>query len=734
MAPLCFETLLLLPANSRGPDNGRIARPGPPTFFFIMPARPAAAPRSYHSSLHLPQRQVHLDFHTSSYISDVGKEFDAEHFVETFKRAHVNSVTVFARCHHGMCYFPSKIGTPHPALCGRDLLGEMIEALHRADIRAPIYTTVAWDEDVAQRFPSWRQTRADGTFARVGNADPTKPRQPGGWHFNDWIHPDYQNYLEAHVREIAERYEVDGLFFDILFYEPHAHYSDASMELRRKHALTGRDEATFRRFETLAQERFCSRFTRLVRTVAPGATIFYNSIFDPMIDASLGARRRSRHMTHFELESLPSGFWGYYHFPRAARSARLWKANWLGMTGRFQTMWGDFGGIKPQAALEYECFRAQALGGGNSVGDQLPPRGTLDAAAYDLIGAVYQQCASAEAFYANSTALPHIGVLTANHPAHDLNESAKSDEGAIQMCEESHYEAALLDDSDALDPYALLILPDCTTVTPKLAEKLKKFNWSGGCLVLSHHAGRDANGKWALDFLPLTFADDVDKFPTYWRAKKQFWPEFSASDRVIYSQGTQVVAGRSTRVLVDRILPYFKRSDLHFSSHFQTPPIARADRYPAVVAGERFVYFADPIFREYREVGNIAARDVWRRVMEELIGAPPYGAGLPTTVLSYPRRRQRQLLLTLLHYVPLRKALQLDVLEERMSFAGEALHLPSNAQEVRVHGTGERLPRNEAGAFILPVAKGRLLLEVPNFFRASKHPIRSRAHPASLGV
>lgn len=70
------------------------------------------------------------------------------------------------------------------------------------------------------------------------------------------------------------------------------------------------------------------------------------------------------------------------------------------MTGRFQKMWGDFGGSKPQAALEYECFRSQALSAGNSVGDQLPPRGTLDSAAYDLIGAVYAQCEAAEPFYA----------------------------------------------------------------------------------------------------------------------------------------------------------------------------------------------------------------------------------------------------------------------------------------------------------------------------------------------
>jgi alpha-L-fucosidase len=111
------------------------------------------------------QRQIHLDFHTSPFIPDVGSEFDANEFAQTLKKAHVNSVTVFAKCHHGMCYYPTKTGTQHPALNGRDMLGEQIEALHRAGIRAPIYTTVVWEEDAAARFPTWRQMRKDGTFA-----------------------------------------------------------------------------------------------------------------------------------------------------------------------------------------------------------------------------------------------------------------------------------------------------------------------------------------------------------------------------------------------------------------------------------------------------------------------------------------------------------------------------------------------------------------------------------------
>ncbi len=663
------------------------------------------------------RRQVHLDFHTSPHIPGVGAEFDPRAFAATFKRAHVNSVKIFAKCHHGMCYYPTETGTPHPALGGRDLLGEMIEALHAEGIRCPVYTTVAWEEDVADRHPEWRQMRADGTFARCDNPDPGLPRQPGGWRFNDWVNPGYQDYMEAHVRELFARYgKLDGLFFDIVFFDHLAHHSEACRAYRARHGFSADDVETFKRFESHAQARFAARFTKLVRGLSPKSTVFYNTPFDAVVDGT-GGRERLPHCTHIEIESLPSGFWGYAHFPRLARGAGRWGKPWIGMTGRFQKMWGDFGGIKPQAALEYECFRSQALGGGNSVGDQLPPRGRLDSAAYDLIGAVYAQCEAAEPFYAGGAELADVGVLTANFPGRNPVETGKSDEGVIQMCEETHYEVSLLDERSDLSAHRVVILPDDVVVSPVLCRKLKAYHAAGGKLVLSHRSGRDAGGRWALDFLPLAFDGAVEKFPTYWRARHAFWPELSASDRVVYAQGVNVRAGRGTRVLVDRVLPYFKRTDLTFSSHFQAPPQPGCDRFPAVVAGQGFVYFADPVFREYRQTGNQAVRDVWRRVMRELAGPPPVGDGLPITVLCAARRRKRDLLITLLHYIPVRKALDIDVCEERMSFAGDILRLASPAGEVRVFGSDEKLVPTEGGTgWLLPAVKGRLLLEAPGYF------------------
>ena len=663
------------------------------------------------------QRQVHLDFHTSPFIPDVGVDFDAAAFARTLKEAHVNSVTVFAKCHHGMCYYPTKTGTMHPALRGRDLLGEQIEALHREGLRCPIYTTVAWEEDVAQKHPEWRQMREDGTFARIGNPDFSKPPQPGGWRFNNYLHPDYQDYLEAHVREILGNYDVDGLFFDILFFDGRSCWSDASVKFREEHGLLQPGKETQSRFESLAQTAFTDRFTPLVQGLVPAATVFYNSPNPIFADSRAGVRSRHARQTHWELESLPSGFWGYHHFPRLARAFGGWGKPWLGMTGRFQRMWGDFGGLKPQPALEYECFRTQALGGANSVGDQLPPRGVLDAGAYDLIGAVFAQCEEAEPFYAGSESLPQVGIFAPGDPTLDGTETDLSLEGAVQMCDETHYDSIVLDDASDCTGLDLIILPDSVVVTDALAEKLAVHRRQGGKLILSQRSGFGPAGANAIVGVPLRRIGKPEKFPTYWRTKAAFEPTLSRSDRVVYLQGEEIEAEGCT-VLIERVLPYFNRTDLHFSSHFQTPPQALADSHPAAVSGEGFVYFADPIFREYRQSGNIAVRDGWKAAMRLLIGPAAFGDGLASTILSVPRRRGKDLLLTLLHYIPTRKSLEIDMIEERSSFTGQILRLPAAADTVRVFGTGEELSRAADGGVILPVSTGRLLLEIPGFFTA----------------
>ena len=104
-------------------------------------------------------RQVHLDFHTSADCENVGADFDPGVFARTVKMGRVNSMTVFAKCHHGFSYYPTEVGTRHPNLAVPDLMGAQIEALHGIGALAPIYVSIMWDDLAGEKEPGWAIAR-----------------------------------------------------------------------------------------------------------------------------------------------------------------------------------------------------------------------------------------------------------------------------------------------------------------------------------------------------------------------------------------------------------------------------------------------------------------------------------------------------------------------------------------------------------------------------------------------
>ena len=99
-------------------------------------------------------RQVHLDFHTSECIDEIGSKFSKEQFQKALKIGHVDSITVFSKCHHGWAYHPSKANEMHPNL-KFDLLGAQIEAAHEIGVKTPVYLSAGLDEKTARRHPEW---------------------------------------------------------------------------------------------------------------------------------------------------------------------------------------------------------------------------------------------------------------------------------------------------------------------------------------------------------------------------------------------------------------------------------------------------------------------------------------------------------------------------------------------------------------------------------------------------
>jgi hypothetical protein len=384
-----------------------------------------------------------------------------------------------------------------------------------------------------------------------------------------------------------------------------------------------------------------------------------------------GIRKELDYMTHLEIESLPSGIWGYLHFPMYARYFAPFDKEIVGMTGRFHLMWGDFGGLKNQAALEYECNRMIALGAKCSVGDQLHPRGKLDRATYEKIGAVYREVEKKEPFCESAKLRAEIGVMV-----NSVTEGAalgfsqffglEADEGATKMLMELHEQFHLIDEESDFNRYRVIIAPDGVPFSASLQDKLSRFLEKGGALLLTHRSGLSPESEnfaipgFRLDYLgDLEF--DVDYFRSDIEKVEGLDPEY---DYALYGKGSRVVA-QEGEVLAYLVHPYFNRSWEKFCSHRQTPP-DRKSSDPFWVRKGRVIYISHPLFTLYRKYAYLPYKLIIKHSLRALLPDPQLiveNAPSSCEVTLLEQEKEGRDVIHLLFYVPERRG-KIDIIED----------------------------------------------------------------------
>lgn len=641
----------------------------------------------------LRQRQIHLDFHTGPAIPDVGADFDAAAFAETMRRAHVNSVTVFAKCHHGHLYYATQHPARHPHLkAGLDLTREQVDALHALGIRAPIYISVLLDEYAANTYPEWIAKGPDG--ANIGR----KPLQ-AGWQVMDMTSP-YQEYLAEQTQEILDTFKpVDGIFFDICFDVPSvSKWAIAAMLEQGYDPTQESDRARFAHEVTLAYMR---RFSDMVKASAPDATVYFNS--RPLS----GLPHDAPLMTHVEIEALPTGGWGYMYFPRNVRYARNFGKPYMGMTGRFHKSWGDFGGLKPFAALKYEVCQMLACGAQCSVGDQLHPRGRLDPAVYDLIGRVYEYAEACEPWTAGATPVSQIAVLRSGADAGVYREEpGGTNDGVTRLLSHLKHQFDFLDPDMKFEKYELVILPDAVRVDARLARRLQAYLSRGGNVMFTGSSGLDDALQPLLPEMGVTVAGESPCQTTYIRFGPAVADGVPATDHVMYERGIRMKPARGAQRLAEVIEPYFDRNYQHFCSHAQTPPNPAPTGYAAAIRKGNVITIPYPIFKAYGAHANPAYRWLVGNCIRLLI-EPEVTVSAPSTLEATVMRQDRRVVVHLLQFVADRRTDALDLVEDIIPLHNVPVSLKMSRAPRQVY----LAPSGEALDFMF--ADGRASVTVP---------------------
>lgn len=546
----------------------------------------------------LPFRQIHLDFHTSEHMPNVGGMFSEENFENALKIGHISSITLFSKCHHGWSYHPTKVNEMHPTL-KTNLLERQLDVCKKMGVRAQIYISAGLDERKAVKYPHFRNIRRGNENTLLG----------AHWHGLCLNNDEYLSMLCAEVAEVMEMFggKFDGVFMDIC--NPSPCVCPICINSMLELGLNPENPIDVEKHRKIVYAKYTKAINQTVAKYDANMPVFHNCGEVPKNDRE----RVYSNTAHIELESLPTGGWGYDHFPLSAAYMRVFDKEFLGMTGKFHKSWGEFGGYKHPNALRYEAALSLANGAKISVGDQLHPLGMFDEATYKLIGAAYSEVEKKEEWCSDVKAVADIAIFTT------YTEETKNtcpDIGANRILLEGKYLYNIIDNYCDFGEYKLIIFPDSVIFDDELAKKVNGYIANGGKILLSGVSGTMADGRFFKNF-GLEFCGTGELDATYLVPTYDMQPNGIAA-YLMYGKGYIVKNAENVKVTAKMQDSYFNRSFRKFCSHRNTPNNPESCGFGAGLT-DNIGYIAWNVFSEYGEHGAYHAKRIVTDMLDALL-------------------------------------------------------------------------------------------------------------------
>ena len=600
--------------------------------------------------MHDPKWCLFFDFHTMPACPDVGAGFDADAFTDRIKACGVDFIVFPAKCNLGMAYYDTTVGTRHPSL-QYDLLGRLVEACRARDIAISSYINVGLSHEQALLHRDWAILTPDGYTYEPDRLDHFFRRM--------CYNTPYADYTLEMVREIVSAYPVAGLFLDCMLCSP-----CVGVECVREMKERGMDSSDPRAqaaFGRLSQVRMARRIAEAARTINPDLLLYYNGVhYEDQEDIG----------TYLEFECLPTGGWGYEMLPVYARYMRNLGKPVINMTGRFHRSWGDFGGIRTPASLEYDCLYGIANGMRTTVGGHMHPRGDLDAPVFDLIEPIYQRLRKLDPWLDGArpqadtaVIIPPPGLRCVDPILAERNEHAV--DGAVRMLCEHNVQFDVLSDAVSWEGYRLLVLPDFVSLDEDRAARVRRHLASGGAVIASAWSGLDPEGEgFVLDEWGVTFRGADPSDPAYFLAGPAIGEGIPQMPLDFYERGVILEARGGTDVLAQVVSPYYSR---HWDGEhgFTYMPPDKPTGRPAVAIHGNVAVISHAVFTSYFRNAPVPLRQLVANLVDRFLPQPLVRAtGIPSfgrvTVTKQPARR----MVHLLAYVPERRGASVDMIEE----------------------------------------------------------------------
>lgn len=652
---------------------------------------------------HFPKRAIHFDFHTMPGCEDLGCDFHGDEFVATLKKAHVEYINIFAKCNLGFCYYPTKVGTVYPGL-KFDLMGEMIRACKAAGIRVAVYFNAGLSHEEALRHREWCSVNKEGQVYEFNKMD--------HWFRKMCFNSGYRDHFLAMVEEVLRQYPVDGLIFDSMNLSPC--YGIECIEKMQSLGFDPDKDGDMIRFA-------CHSKLEMKQDIENLAGRFRHDLFLYFLGV-----KPCHQPTHVELEVLPQGGWGYEYLPSQIRYVRTLGKSYYTMTGRFQRSWGDLGGLRPEAALFYDCINSVANAGTCCIGDHLHPRGKPEKCVFDVIGRVYGRIAELDPWTDKAKPVTEIAILA----PWLRGDSAMRDKlegilpGASRMLQELKYQYDVIDGENDFSGYRLLFLPDRVQADPALVQKLETYLARGGKIISSGESLTNGNGFVLKDLSRSSEVLGPEEFNyTFLHVGKELSEGLPDMGITVYEQGIAMTPKGNGRSFIELGRGYFNLGRWDHKHEYLYIPEKELCGHSGLIASEseRIWHFAFPIALNYCQHAASAYRTLLGNVLERCLTEPLLKVrNLPSYGVATLTAQEKRVMIHLLCYVPEKRGAVMEIIEEPSVAAEVGIQLRTDGRRVNkayLAPSGEKIPftlKNGYVSMVLPKLTGCKILVAKN--------------------
>ncbi|MHB9071399.1 MAG: beta-galactosidase trimerization domain-containing protein [Sedimentisphaerales bacterium] len=566
----------------------------------------------------------HITEHDPSFMS----KFDPENYVAMIKKSGFQASMVYACCHNGNCYYPTKVGHMHKNLNGRDVFGQTVSLLRKENIVPLAYYTVVYQRDIARSHPEWRLTYIDGT-----------QHYRRSW-YNCPNHHEYVDFVKKQLQEIAV-YDIDGIFIDMTFWPGvcvcqtcrQKYQDEYKKELPEIIDWKNPEWMQFQRARERWLGDFAQTLTNAIKQIKPAMLVTHQ--FSPVL---LGWYYAQRHIAK-ACDYTSGDFYGgilQQRLGTKVMAAFSKKMPYEFMTSRCITLY-DHTSTKSEIELLGNGATTLANGGAYFFIDAINPDGTLNPKNYDLLSRVnallkpfthklteHKPILMAETalYYSMASHINQahngINLLQLINPANNMNPSSdipsvKELLGAAAVLNKAHIAYKIItDETQNLSGIKTIIMNDIQCLSDAELKRIRKFVNDGGTLIATGMSSFcDLNGISTGNFALK------DVFGVSYSGKQS-----SRAHYLVLKNGEQIscncpaplVCADTAEAMGNVAEPIFDPDDFeHFAAYHSNPP-GHVSQYAGITINSygkgKCIYLYSSIFAVQQESQQTFAKAI----------------------------------------------------------------------------------------------------------------------------